>query len=249
MALFSKRKAQSTIYDAPLPCHVAIIMDGNGRWAKKRLLPRSAGHSAGAQALKKLCRYANKIGIKYMTVYAFSTENWSRSSEEVSALMSLLLQYLKNAETELAGDRARIRIIGDRSRFSDEIRAEMTRVEIVTSGNDEMTVNLALNYGGREDICSAAKQIARDAASGKIDPDSLTESQFGDYLYTAGMPDPDLVIRTSGELRLSNFLLWQCAYSEFYATDALWPDFDEALFDKAILAYQSRSRRFGGRNE
>jgi len=249
MPLFKKKRPEHTISDAPLPCHVAIIMDGNGRWAKKRFLPRSAGHSAGAQTLKKLCRYANKIGIKYMTVYAFSTENWSRSDEEVSALMSLLLQYLKNAETELAGDRARIRIIGDRSRFSEAIRAEMQRVETVTSTNDEMTVNLALNYGGREDILQAAKRMACDIKDGTLAPENITETQFGSYLYTADMPDPDLIIRTSGELRLSNFLLWQSAYSEFYATDTLWPDFNEKLFDEAILAYQSRSRRFGGRSE
>lgn len=230
-----------------LPRHIAIIMDGNGRWAKKRGLPRKAGHRAGAEALRKICRHAGNIGIEYITVYAFSTENWKRSAEEVDALMDLLLEYLKNAETELGGDRARIRVIGDRSRFSLEIQREMRRVEQVTAQNEELTVVLALGYGGRDEIVRAARKLAADVQAGTLQPGQIDEKRFADCLYTAGIPDPDLLIRTSGELRLSNFLPWQTTYSEFYMTDTLWPDFDELQFEQAIAAFQKRDRRFGGR--
>ena len=243
---FGKKKTLQLNPDR-LPRHIAIIMDGNGRWAAKRGLPRKAGHRAGAEALRKICRHAGKIGIGYLTVYAFSTENWKRSADEVDALMSLLLQYLKNAETELGGDRARIRVIGDRSSFSPEIQREMQRVERVTAQNDELTVVLALGYGGRDEIVRAARKLAAEVQAGSLQPSQIDEALFADSLYTAGIPDPDLLIRTSGELRLSNFLPWQTTYSEFYMTDTLWPDFDELQFEQAIAAFQKRERRFGGR--
>lgn len=245
MAFFKKTKKE---YDKEsLPKHVAIIMDGNGRWAKKRSLPRMMGHRAGADALRKVSRFAGHMGIEYITVYAFSTENWKRSDEEVSGLMSLLLEYLKNAEKELGGDEVRIRVIGDTSRFSDEIKEQIARVENVTKDNKAVTVTLALNYGGRDEILRAVKGIAEDVKDGKISGDEIDEMLFSSRLYTEYMPDPDLVIRTSGEIRLSNYLLWQISYSEFYFTDVLWPDFDEKEFTKAIDTYLARNRRFGGR--
>ncbi len=230
-----------------LPRHVAIIMDGNGRWAHRRALPRIAGHRAGAEALRKICRYAGRIGIEYITAYAFSTENWKRADDEVSGLMALLLSYLQNAEKELGGDEARIRVIGDRSRFADELQREMARVERVTADNKKLNVTLALGYGGRREIIDAIKKIAADAASGRISIDDIDEGTLDSCLYTNFMPDPDLVIRTSGEMRLSNFLLWQNAYSELYFCDTLWPDFNEKAFDLALRAYENRNRRFGGR--
>ena len=245
MALFRKAKKE---YDkALLPKHVAIIMDGNGRWAKKRSLPRIMGHRAGADALRRVSRFAGHMGIEYITVYAFSTENWKRSDKEVSGLMSLMLDYLKNAEKELGGDEVRIRVIGDPTRFSDEIQQQIKRVEAVTKDNKAVTVTLALNYGGRDELVHAVKAIAKEVQNGKTDPDSIDEKTVSRHLYTYDMPDPDLVIRTSGELRLSNYLLWQTSYTELYFTDTLWPDFDEKEFTKAIDAYLSRSRRFGGR--
>ncbi len=245
MAFFKKSKKQ---YDKSLlPKHVAIIMDGNGRWAKKRSLPRMMGHKAGADTLRKISRFAGKMGIEYITVYAFSTENWKRSDEEVSGLMSLLLEYLKNAETELGADDVRIRVIGDKSRFSQEIQDEIERVENVTKDNNSVTVTLALNYGGRDEILRAARHLALDVKSGNINAKDIDESLFSSQLYTNYMPDPDLVIRTSGEMRISNYLLWQISYSEFYFTNVLWPDFNEKEFTKAIDAYLLRNRRFGGR--
>lgn len=245
MALFRKAKKE---YDkALLPKHVAIIMDGNGRWAKKRSLPRIMGHRAGADALRRVSRFAGHMGIEYITVYAFSTENWKRSDKEVSGLMSLMLDYLKNAEKELGGDEVRIRVIGDPTRFSDEIQQQIKRVEAVTKDNKAVTVTLALNYGGRDELVHAVKAIAKEVQNGKTNPDSIDEETVSRHLYTYDMPDPDLVIRTSGELRLSNYLLWQTSYSELYFTDTLWPDFDEKEFIKAIDAYLSRNRRFGGR--
>lgn len=245
MALFKKSKV--TYDKASLPKHVAIIMDGNGRWAKRRSLPRIMGHRAGAEALRRVSRFAGKMGIAYITVYAFSTENWKRSEEEVSGLMDLMLRYMQNAEKELGGDEVRIRIIGDRSRFSEEIQREMARVEAVTRHNTACTVSLALNYGGRNELTCAMQQIAQQVASGTLSPDAVDENLIEQHLYTNYMPDPDLIIRSSGEQRLSNFLLWQSAYSELYFTDVLWPDFDEKEFTRAIDAYLHRSRRFGGR--
>ncbi len=243
--LFNSKKKQ---YDKnTLPKHVAIIMDGNGRWAKKRSLPRMMGHRAGADALRKVSRFAGNMGIEYITAYAFSTENWKRSDEEVSGLMSLLLEYLKNAEKELGGDDVRIRVIGDTTRFSDEIREQIERVERVTKDNKSVTVTLALNYGARDEILRAARSLATDVKNDKIEEKEIDEKLFSSRLYTEYMPDPDLVIRTSGEMRISNYLLWQISYSEFYFTDVLWPDFDEKEFMKAIDAYLMRNRRFGGR--
>ena len=245
MAFFRKSKKQ---YDKSLlPKHVAIIMDGNGRWAKKRSLPRMMGHKAGADTLRKISRFAGNMGIEYVTVYAFSTENWKRSDEEVSGLMSLLLEYLKNAEKELGADDVRIRVIGDKSRFSQEIQDEFERVENITKDNKSVTVTLALNYGGRDEILRAARHLAQDVKSGAINAKDIDETLFSSHLYTNYMPDPDLVIRTSGEMRISNYLLWQISYSEFYFTNVLWPDFNEKEFTKAIDAYMSRNRRFGGR--
>lgn len=240
-------KKPKTFDKNSLPRHVAIIMDGNGRWARRRALPRQAGHRAGAEALRRICRYAGKIGIRYITVYAFSTENWKRSDSEVSSLMELLLYYLKNAEKELGGDDARICVIGDRSCFSEEIQREMARVEEVTKNNGPLTVTLALNYGGRSEIVRAVKGLVKDINAGKQSIDGIDEDTFSSYLDTHILPEPDLIIRTSGEMRLSNFLLWQSAYSEFYFCDTLWPDFDEKAFDRALIAYHRRDRRFGGR--
>lgn len=244
---FKKRKEQKTFDKELLPKHVAIIMDGNGRWAKKHSVPRAVGHRAGAEALKKISGFAGRMGIQYITVYAFSTENWKRSEQEVSDLMSLLLEYLKNAEKELAGDDARIRIIGDRTRFSPELQKEMDRVENVTKDNSSCTINIALNYGSRDEIVSSVKKIVKAVSENKISLEEIDEKTISENLYTSYMPDPDLVIRTSGEMRLSNFLMWQSSYSELYFTDTLWPDFDENEFTKAIEEYMSRNRRFGGR--
>ncbi len=245
MSLFKKH---TKTYDKDaLPKHVAIIMDGNGRWAKKHSVPRVVGHKTGAETLKKISKYAGKIGIKYITVYAFSTENWKRDEEEVSGLMGLLLHYLKTAETELAGDNARICVLGDRSRFSKEIQDEMARVEAVTKQNDGVIVSLALNYGSRAEITSAVQAIAEKVQNGKLNACDIAEKDISAHLYTHFLPDPDLIIRTSGEMRLSNFLMWQSAYSEFYFTDKLWPDFSEKDFDDAMEAYLHRNRRFGGR--
>lgn len=247
MRLFKKKKIQKTFDKELLPRHVAIIMDGNGRWAKKRSVPRIVGHRAGAEALRNVSRFAGRMGIEYITVYAFSTENWKRSEQEVSDLMSLLMQYLKNAEKELAGDEVRIRVIGDKTRFSPELQAEMERVETVTRENKACTVSIALNYGSRDEIVNAVKKIAAAVKEGSLDADDIDEQIISENLYTHYMPDPDLVIRSSGEERLSNFLMWQSSYSELYFTDTLWPDFDEAEFTKAIEAYIGRNRRFGGR--
>ncbi len=245
MSLFKKH---TKTYDKEaLPKHVAIIMDGNGRWAKKHSVPRSVGHRTGAETLKKISKHAGHLGIKYVTVYAFSTENWKRSEEEVSGLMGLLLHYLKTAETELAGDNARICVIGERSRFAKEIQDEMARVEKVTAKNDGVIVTLALNYGSRDEMTHAVKSLAAKVADGALSPDAIDEKLISENLYTHFLPDPDLIIRTSGEMRLSNFLMWQSAYSEFYFTNKLWPDFTEKDFDAAMDAYLSRSRRFGGR--
>ncbi len=246
MAFFKKAKKKE-YNKAALPKHVAIIMDGNGRWAKKRSLPRIMGHRAGADALRKVSRFAGHMGIEYITVYAFSTENWKRSDEEVSGLMSLLLDYLKNAEKELGGDEVCIRVIGDTTRFSDEIQQQIKRVEAVTKDNKAVTVTLALNYGARDEIIRAVRGIAKEVQAGTLAAEDIGEDTVSRHLYTDYMPDPDLIIRTSGEMRLSNYLLWQSSYSELYFTDTLWPDFDEKEFTKAIDTYLSRNRRFGGR--
>ena len=228
-----------------LPRHVGVIMDGNGRWAKKRGLPRSAGHRAGAQNLKTISEYAGELGIKYITAYAFSTENWKRPKEEVDALMALLLDYLRDKE-QLAGKNVTIRVIGDRSALSDEINREIDVIEEYTRGRNGMVMYLAINYGGRQEIVNAVRQIASGAARGELSPDEVSEQMISEKIFTSDVPDADLIIRPSGELRLSNFLLWQSAYSEFWFSDINWPDFTTKDFARAILDYQNRNRRFGG---
>ncbi len=224
-----------------LPRHVAIIMDGNGRWAKKRGLIRSAGHAAGAETFRRMTYYLSDLGVEFFTVYAFSTENWKRSEKEVSAIMALLKKFLLEAIDLMEKKGIRLRVLGDTSRLSPELRALIKRTdEISTRIKSGLVANLCINYGGRDEIIHAIKAWASDP-----EKKELTEASFEKYLYTAGMPDPDLIIRPSGEYRLSNFLIWQCAYSEFYFTDTLWPDFSEAEMDKAFDAYAARDRRFG----
>ncbi len=246
MGLFkTKSKIREIDYER-LPKHIGVIMDGNGRWAKKRGLPRSAGHSAGAESLKKIVTECNKIGIKYITVYAFSTENWKRPKEEVDFLMNLLMDYLKNAKTTLAGENVVIKAIGSRNELSEELREEIKKTEEFTKDNDGIVMNIALNYGSREEIVNSVKQICKDVCDGKYSVDDINAEMISDNLYTASQPDPDLIIRTSGEERISNFLLWQIAYSEFYFTKKLWPDFKVGDLYEAIIEYQNRNRRYGG---
>lgn len=244
--LIKNKEKKVVIDDSKLPLHVAIIMDGNGRWAKKRGLSRSIGHREGSNTLKRIVNYCDKIGIKYLTVYAFSTENWKRPKSEVDALMSLLLYYLRNAERELGGKSIRIRVIGDVKGLPEEIQTEIERVTKLTKDNTGLNLNIALNYGGRNEILLAMRSIAKDVEKGVIRPEDIDEDMISGKLFTSGMPDPDLVIRTSGEKRISNFLLWQSAYSEFWYTDVLWPDFKEEHMLEAISEYQNRNRRYGG---
>lgn len=229
-----------------LPVHIGVIMDGNGRWAKKRGLPRSAGHKAGADSLKKIVTHCNKLGIKYITVYAFSTENWSRPKEEVDYLMNLLLGYLRDAENTLAGENVVIRAIGSRAELSTEIQEQIIKTEKFTAQNTGIVMNIALNYGAREELTAAVKELVTEAQNKEIDPENITEKDISERLYTQGQPDPDLLIRTSGEIRLSNFMLWQLAYSEMYFTDKLWPDFSVKDLEEAIIEFQRRDRRYGG---
>jgi undecaprenyl diphosphate synthase len=223
-----------------LPRHIAIIMDGNGRWAKKRGLPRSAGHVSGAESFRRAARHCRARGVEYLTVYAFSTENWKRPVEEVSGIMRLLKKYLLEAMEDMEKENTRLCFFGDLSPLSPELRQLCTECMERSKNYTGGQVNLCLNYGGRDEILRAAKKWADEGC-----PD-LTEERFGSYLWSAGVPDPDLLIRPGGEMRISNYLLWQLAYTEMYFSDVLWPDFDEAEIDKAIAAYQSRNRRFGG---
>lgn len=225
--------------DKNIPNHIAIIMDGNGRWAKKRGLPRTFGHKEGAASLRKIITYAAKIGVKYLTVYAFSTENWKRSQEEVSALMFLFKSYIKNEEKNIMENNIRFMVSGRRENVSESLLEAIDNLQEKSKNNTGLTFNIAFNYGGRAEITDAINKILK---SGK---ESITENEIASYLYN-DIPDPELLIRTSGELRISNFLLWQIAYSEIYITDTLWPDFDEAELDKAIASYNKRDRRFGG---
>ena len=223
-----------------LPKHIGFIMDGNGRWAKKRGLPRSAGHKAGAESLKKIITEANNLGVKYATVYAFSTENWKRPKEEVDYLMSLLMDYLVNAEKTLAGENVVIRAIGSRKELSEEMQKQIIKTEEFTKNNTGIVMNIALNYGGRDELVNAVREICNE---GKTE---INEKTIDEHLYTAGQPDVDLLIRTSGEQRLSNFMLLQVSYAEMWFTDKLWPDFKPKDLRQAILDYQNRGRRFGG---
>lgn len=232
-----------------LPAHVGIIMDGNGRWARKRGLPRKMGHRAGANAFKEIARYANKIGLKYLTAYVFSTENWKRPKDEIDSIIALLRNYLDEMEN-YRKENIRVLFIGDRTVFDDDIQAKMRRAEEQSRNVTGLTLILAINYGGRAEIAQAARRIAEDAAAGKLSPGAVDEAVFSRYLYTAGIPDVDLLIRPSGEYRLSNFLLWQTAYSEYvFMSGVLWPDFKPAMLDEALAEYRSRSRRFGGLSE
>ena len=230
----------------PVPQHIAIIMDGNGRWAKQRGLPRKAGHKAGAETFRRIASYCNKIGVKYLTVYAFSTENWKRSEEEVSGIMFLLENYLKEALRDMEKNRIRFQVFGDISRLSAPLQRLCRETMERSAHFTEAQVNFCLNYGGRDEIVRAARAFAADVAAGRRSADSLTEADFSLYLDSANVPDPELVIRPSGELRTSNFLPWQSAYSEFVFMDVLWPDFSPADLDAAIAQFNRRNRRFGG---
>ena len=228
-----------------IPNHVAIILDGNGRWAKKRLMPRNYGHLQGAKAVERIIEDADDIGIKYLTVYAFSTENWNRPEGEVNELMKILRKYLVDCIERSNKNNMKVRVIGDKSRLSEDIINKINELEEVTKNNTGITFSIAINYGSRDEIIRAVKKISKDVSEGKIEADTIDNDLISSYLDTAGIPDPDLLIRTSGEERLSNFLLWQLAYSEFYFTDVLWPDFDINELIKAIEKYSSRDRRFG----
>lgn len=229
-----------------VPQHIGIIMDGNGRWAKKRGMPRNLGHTQGSKAVRKICEEAWKFGVKYLTIYAFSTENWSRPKEEIDALMKILRNYLKDAVKQCTDNNMRVRIIGDYSVLPEDMITSIKRLEEVSSENTGLQFQIALNYGGRDELLRAVKRAAAKlAAEGKTIEDMTTED-IGNSLDTAGIPDPDLIIRTSGEQRLSNFLMWQSAYAELYFTDTLWPDFNKKALEEAILYYGSRERRFGG---
>ena len=244
MGLFRKNKVALPPREQ-FPRHIAIIMDGNGRWAKKRGLPRKLGHSAGAERFRTLSTYCNEIGIQTLTVFAFSTENWNRPAEEVEGILNLLRKYLDDACDELIKKNARLRILGRLDALPEDILERIRKIDEVSARQTGILVNICVNYGGRADIVDAAKAYAKRCAETGADPDSLTESDFSDLLTTAGIPDPDLLIRTGGELRVSNFLLWQSAYAELYFSDVLWPDFDERELDRAIAWFAGRDRRYG----
>ena len=228
-----------------IPRHIAIIMDGNGRWARRRGLPRTAGHAVGAENFRKIATYCKNIGVDYLTVYAFSTENWKRPADEVSSIMKLLKKYLDEAIETMARDKIRMKVCGKVEGLPAELQEMVAKTDEISAGYEGFQANICLNYGGRDEIVRAAMRYAQELAEGRADAE-LTEESFSSYLYSAGIPDPELIIRTGGEKRISNFLLWQCAYSEFYYSDVLWPDFGPEELDKAIAAYQARERRFGG---
>lgn len=245
---FQKKNYENPVIDMEnLPKHIAIIMDGNGRWATKRSLPRQAGHKAGAEALERVIEGAREIGLEHITVYAFSTENWKRSEEEVSGIMDLLRLYLKNYFRKFLNDNIRMDVIGDISRLDLDIQEQILEIEKESQHKDGLFVHIALNYGGRDEIRRAVEKIAEKISLGELAPDAVSEDLIAAHLDTVGVPDPELVIRTSGEERISNFLLWQIAYAEFCFTDRLWPDFDKKDLLLAIAGYQNRERRFGGR--
>lgn len=229
-----------------IPRHVALILDGNGRWAKKRGLPRTMGHKEGCVTVEKTVAVAARMGIEYLTVYGFSTENWKRSSDEVGALMQLFRFYMVRLLKIASANNVRVKMIGDRTRFDQDIIDGINRLERETKDNTGLTFVIAVNYGGRDELTRAVRKLAADCCAGKLEPSAITEQVVNSYLDTADIPDPDLLIRTSGELRLSNYLLWQLAYTELYVTDCLWPDFNQEELEKAILSYNRRDRRFGG---
>ncbi len=228
-----------------LPSHIAIIMDGNGRWAKKHLLNRIKGHEKGSETVRTIVRYCRKIGITYLTLYAFSTENWQRPQSEITALMTLLKKFLESEQKEMMDNNIRLNAIGQIERLPENVKQVLYKVMKVTKKNDGMLLNLALSYGGRAEIVKMVKEIAIKAKAGTIDPDAITSELVSEHLYTKEIPDPDLLIRTSGEMRISNFLLWQIAYTELYVTETLWPDFGQDEFDLILKDYQRRERRFG----
>jgi undecaprenyl diphosphate synthase len=240
-----EERARAIRAQGNLPRHVAVIMDGNGRWAERRGQPRILGHRAGMRSVRAVIEAAGDLGIEALTLYAFSKENWKRPPAEVHALMSLLRRYMKSEREELIARGARIEAIGDLDQLEATAREELDRLIEATAHCERLRVTLALSYGGRAEIVAAARSIARAAAAGELDPDALDEKAFARFLYSPDLPDPDLLVRTSGEMRISNFLLWQIAYAELHVTDTLWPDFDRAAFFKAIEEYQSRERRFG----
>ena len=234
--------------DRPVPRHIAVIMDGNGRWAKKRGLPRKAGHKVGAETFRTIATYCKDIGVKYFTVYAFSTENWKRPQDEVDALMNLFRTYLKEAAETMVARGVAVRVLGDLAELPADIQRQIAEVHALadTLWEDAATASLCINYGGRDEIKNAVRALAHDVQAGRLRPEDITEDTISAHLYTAHMPDPDLIIRPSGEVRTSNFLLWQSAYSEYYFTDVLWPDFSTKDMDAAIDDFNRRSRRFGG---
>ena len=244
MGIFKKQPPAPQVDFARLPRHVAIILDGNGRWAKARGLPRTAGHGAGAEAFRRIGNYCKDIGIEYLTVYAFSTENWKRPTEEVSTIMAIFEKYMMEALSIMERDRFKMRFFGDISALSPRLQELMAAAEEKSTHYEGCQMNMCINYGGRDEIIRAVRRYAQEFKDGTAP--ELTEETFGNYLYSAGIPDPDLIIRTSGEERLSNFLPWQGAYSELYFTDVLWPDFTERDMDAALAEFQRRDRRFGG---
>ncbi len=241
-----KDKLKSQIDMNNLPKHIAIIMDGNGRWAKKRHMPRNYGHQVGVERVKEIVEVAGNIGIEHLTLYAFSTENWKRPETEIEGLMKLLVHYIKYELNKIHRNNVKIIILGDYSKLPEAPRKEVERAVEKTKNNTGMILNIGLNYGGRDEIIYGVKNLLRDVKMGKMDIDDLNENTFSNYLYTKGQPDPDLLIRPSGELRVSNFLLYQIAYTEFLFSNIYWPDFDEEKFYQAIVDYQNRERRFGG---
>lgn len=232
--------------ESNIPGHVAIILDGNGRWAKKRLLPRNAGHVQGSKVVEQICEDADSLGIKYLTVYAFSTENWKRPQKEVDALMKLLDKYLSDCIERSTKNNMRVRVLGDITALDKKMQDKITELERISAENTGLNFSVALNYGSRDEMLRAVRACAEECAKGNIAPSDINEDMFASYLDTKGVPDPDLLIRTSGEQRLSNFLLWQLAYTEFYFTDVLWPDFNKEELKKAMDFYAGRDRRFGG---
>ena len=246
MALFNKSKEKLSIKDIILPEHIGIIMDGNGRWAKKRGLPRTAGHTAGAQTFRRIARYCSDIGIKYLTVYAFSTENWKRPKEEVDAILKLFKEYMIEAITDFKDDSIVVKFIGDRTVFSPDMLELIEKTEHDSKDRDGMVLNIAMNYGGRDELVNAFKDLAQEIKDDKLDVSDIDAQLISDSIYTKGQPDPDLIIRPSGEYRTSNFLLWQSAYSEYCIMDVLWPDFKSEHLDEALIEYAKRNRRFGG---
>lgn len=244
-----KNQGTAQAQNLVVPAHIAIIPDGNRRWARERTLPVSAGHREGAEVFRRIVRHAQHLGVKYITFYAFSTENWKRDDSEVETLMKLLLNFLLNSEKELGADKDKIciKVIGDRTGLSAEMQKEIIRVEKETEANTDIIVNMAINYGGRDELTHCVRAIAEKVEKGILNPEDITEETVESHLYTAGVPDPDLLIRTSGEERISNYLLWQLAYTEFYFSQKLWPDFSEKDLEEAVRIYSSRHRRFGGK--